>query len=60
LIRGFQTDISCLITLTAMEGLHVAPTAPCSIEYFNSSMQAESFQRDVGVVCVILKSGLLN
>ncbi len=42
-----------------MEGLQVAPTAPCAMEYVSSSTEAESFQRQVGVVCVILWSGLL-
>jgi len=39
--------------------LHVAPTAPCSMEYVSSSMDAESFHRQVGVVCVILCRALL-
>src|SRR6202034_189171 len=59
-MRGFQTAISFLSTETAIEGLQVAPTAPCSMEYVSSSIAAESFQRQVGGVCVILKSGVLN
>jgi hypothetical protein len=31
-MRGFQTASSCFSTATAMEGLQVAPTAPCSME----------------------------
>ena len=31
-IRGFQLASSCLMTDTAITGLQVAPTAPCSIE----------------------------
>jgi len=58
-MRGFQTASSCLSTVTAMEGLQVAPTAPCEMEYVSSSIEAESFQRQVGVVWVILWSGLL-
>ena len=42
-----------------MTGLQVAPTAPCSMEYFSSSTDAESFHKQVGVVWVILCSGLL-
>src|SRR6185437_2826235 len=37
----------------------VAPTAPCSIEYESSSIDAESFHKQVGVVRAISKSGLL-
>ena len=58
-MRLFQTFISFLRIPWTITGLHVAPTAPCSIEYVNSWMEAESFQRQVGVVCVILCSGLL-
>jgi hypothetical protein len=43
-----------------MTGLHVAPTAPFSIEYFSSLVEAESFHRQVGVVWVISYSGLLK
>ena len=31
-MRGFQTASSCLRTATAMDGLQVAPTAPCEME----------------------------
>src|SRR6185312_4452365 len=58
-MRLFQVAISFLSTETAMTGLHVAPTAPCSIEYESSSIDAESFHKQVGVVRAISKSGLL-
>ncbi len=58
-MRPFQKLISLFSTPTTITGLHVAPTAPCSIEYVNSSMEAESFHKQVGVVCVILCRGLL-
>ena len=40
--------------------MHVAPTAPCSIEYVSSSKAAESFHRHVGVVRVISCRGLFQ
>src|SRR5260370_36171969 len=52
-IRSFQSPISFLRTPSTITGLHVAPTAPCSIEYVSSWMDAESFHRQVGVTCVI-------
>src|SRR5580698_6327711 len=58
-ILPFQTSNSFLRTLTTMTGLHVAPTAPFSSEYWSSEIEAESFQRQVGVVCVISWSRLL-
>src|ERR1700743_804802 len=42
-----------------MTGLQVAPTAPCSMEYVSSDSVAESFHKQVGVVCVISYKGLL-
>jgi hypothetical protein len=39
--------------VAAMTGLQVAPTAPFSMEYVSSGMEAESFQRHVAVVSVI-------
>src|SRR5215469_4229713 len=59
-IRGRQKFISCFSTLTAITGLQVAPTEPSSTACDNSSIDAESFQRQVGVVCVILCKGLLQ
>src|SRR5262245_57167551 len=53
LIRLVQYASSFLTTSTAMTGLHVAPTAPCSIAYASSASAAESFHRHVLVVCVI-------
>jgi hypothetical protein len=50
---GFHSGISFLSTEATMEGLQVAPTAPCSIESVSSSMEGESFYKQVGVVCVI-------
>ena len=59
LIRPVQYASSFLTTSTAMTGLQVAPTAPCSIAYASSASAAESFHRHVPVVCVIWCSGLL-
>jgi hypothetical protein len=52
-MRGRQAAVSFFRIEAAITGLHVAPTAPSSIEWVSSSMSAESFQRAVGVVCVI-------
>ena len=59
-MRSFQRGISFFRTSTTITGLQVAPTPPCSIEYDSSWMDAESFQRHVGVVCVIWCRGLLK
>ena len=45
---------------SAMTGLHVAPTAPCSSAVRKSSIAAESLHKQVGVVCVISCSGLFQ
>src|SRR6266478_4654406 len=58
-MRFFQKLISFFKTPCTMTGLHVAPTAPCSIEYVSSWIEAESFHRHVGVAWVISWSGLL-
>src|SRR5256884_3266909 len=58
-IRGFQVAISSFSAVRAITGLQVAPTAPWEMESVNSAIEAESFHRHVGVVCVICCSGLL-
>src|SRR6266849_5045169 len=52
-MRSFHKLISFFKTPCTITGLHVAPTAPCSIEYVSSGIEAESFHRQVGVACVI-------
>src|SRR5712692_10322897 len=58
-MRSLHRPISFLRTPSTMTGLQVAPTAPCSIEYVSSWMEAESFHREEGVDCVISCNGLL-
>ena len=48
------------MTVCAMTGLQVAPTAPCSSANRSSSREAESFHKHVGVVCVISWRGLFQ
>jgi hypothetical protein len=52
-MRSCHCGISFFSNLTTITALHVAPTAPCSIEYVSSWIEAESFHKQVGVVCVI-------
>ena len=52
-MRGRQLVMSFLRIDAAITGLHVAPTAPSSIDCVSSSSDAESFHKAVGVVCVI-------
>src|SRR5467141_4822988 len=59
-ILGFQVAMSAFRAARAITGLQVAPTAPWEIESFSSAIEAESFHRQVGVVCVIWCSGLLE
>jgi hypothetical protein len=58
-MRSFQKLISFFKTPCTMTGLHVAPTAPCSLEYLSSWIEAESFHRQVGAAWVISWRGLL-
>ena len=58
-MRGFQFAISSFSAVRAITGLQVAPTAPWEMESVSSAIEAESFHRQVGVVCVICCSGLL-
>ena len=52
-MRGFQVARSFFTIPSAMTGLHVAPTAPSAMDWVSSSIDAESFHKQVGVVCVI-------
>ena len=58
-MRGFQFAISSFSAVRAITGLQVAPTAPWEMESVSSAIEAESFHRQVGVVCVICCSALL-
>src|SRR6186997_3307772 len=59
-MRGRHSASRLFKTEWAITGLQVAPTPPCSRLHRSSSGSAESFHRQVAVVCVISWSGLFH